>query len=116
MKNYKYYERQIREIMQDLGTYSPALDNQIKALATALHTLDTAKREASTLQATTIMEAGRYGERIVPHPVFKVMRGAEASVTKQMKALRLTAKDIVGATQQEADPVAEIMAMLNHDK
>ena len=116
MKNYKYYERQIRKVMQGFGTYSPALDNQIKALATALHTLDTAKREASTLQATTIKEAGRYGERIVPHPVFKVMRGAEASVTKQMKALRLTAKDIVGATQQEADPVAEIMAMLNHDK
>lgn len=106
--------RKIRESLENIGAYSTSLDIQIQSLACAWDTLDKAHAEASKLKATTIVEQGRFGDKVVPHPVFKIMRDAEMSITKQMKALGLTFADIVGETApEESDMTADIMASLN---
>lgn len=101
----------IRETLENLGVYSPALEFQIEALATALQTLELARKEAATLTSATIKEVGLHGERIVPHPVFKILRDAEASITKQLKALGMTTGS-AGAPIDD-DPMVKLMNQLS---
>jgi phage terminase small subunit len=107
--------RKIRESLENIGAYSTSLDIQIQSLACAWDSLEKAHAEASKLKKTTIVEQGRFGKKVVPHPVYKIMRDAEMSITKQMKALGLTFADIVGETvpPEESDMTADIMASLN---
>jgi hypothetical protein len=68
--------------------------------------LGLANDEIDNLDVTTVLETTRYGEKMAPHPAFKVQRDAQDSVTRQMKALGLTAADLSG--EMDDDPLVDL--------
>lgn len=86
----KNYSKLIIAAMKSVGTYRPALDLQIRALADALTTLDLARADIASLDKTTVTEISRYGVKLVPHPAFKIQRDATDTITRLMKQLGLT--------------------------
>ena len=100
------YQKIVKNALTSCGNYSKSLDIQIISLASALRTLGLANDEIDTLDVTTILETTRYGKKMAPHPAFKVQRDAQDSVTRQMKALGLTAADISG--DSDDDPLVDL--------
>ena len=100
------YQKIVKNALKSCGNYSKSLDIQIISLASALRTLGLANDEIDTLDVTTILETTRYGKKMAPHPAFKVQRDAQDSVTRQMKALGLTAADISG--DSDDDPLVDL--------
>lgn len=100
------YQIIVKNALKSCGNYSKSLDIQIISLASALRTLGLANDEIDTLDVTTILETTRYGKKMAPHPAFKVQRDAQDSVTRQMKALGLTAADISG--DSDDDPLVDL--------
>ena len=103
-----------KEIIRQLkanGTYSRALDIQIISLASALRNLLMANHQIDNLTETTVLETTRYGEKIAPHPVFKIAKEAQELITRQMKALGLTVEDLAGGV--EDDPLVDLTKKLN---
>lgn len=90
--------------------YSHGLDMQITSLASAMRNLELANAEIDGLEVTTVYETTRYGEKLAPHPVFKVAKEAQDMITRQMKALGLTAEDLAG--EIEDDPLVEMTKKL----
>lgn len=106
-KKVNEYKKDIEKALKAVGKYSKSLDVQILALAGALRTLDLANDEIDGLIETTITVVSRYGnETLAPHPVFKIQKDAQDSVTRQMKALGLTAEELTGA--DESDPIIDL--------
>jgi hypothetical protein len=100
------YQKIVKNALKSCGNYSKSLEIQILSLASALRTLGLANDEIDTLDVTTVIESTRYGEKMAPHPAFKVQRDAQDSVTRQMKALGLTAADLSG--EMEDDPLVDL--------
>lgn len=101
------YKKDIEKALKAASRYSKSLDAQILSLAGALRTLDLANDEIDNLETVTIPVISRYGnEALAPHPVFKIQKDAQDSVTRQMKALGLTAEDLTG--MDEDDPLIEL--------
>lgn len=101
------YKKDIEKALKAVGKYSKSLGAQILSLAGALRTLDLANDEIDGLEITTISSVSRYGnETLVPHPVFKIQKDAQDSVTRQMKALGLTAEELTGT--DEDDPLIDL--------
>lgn len=101
------YKSVIVRALQEAGRYSSGLDIQILSLASALRTLELANHEIDELDCVTIDVVSRYGnETLAPHPAFKIQKDAQESVTKQMKALGLTAEELAGS--DENDPLIEL--------
>ena len=100
------YQKIVKNALKACGNYSKSLDIQIISLASALRTLGLANDEIDTLDVTTILETTRYGKKMAPHPAFKVQRDAQDSVTRQMKALGLTAADLSGV--MDDDPLVDL--------
>lgn len=106
-KKVNEYKKDIEKALKAVGKYSKSLDVQILALAGALRTLDLANDEIDGLIETTITVVSRYGnETLAPHPVFKIQKDAQDSVTRQMKALGLTAEELTGS--DESDPIIDL--------
>ncbi len=106
IKTVDQYQKIVEKALKDAGTMNGALKMQARSLASALRTVDLANREIDTLTCTTVYEETKYGQKLAPHPAFKILRDAQDSVTKQMKALGLTPEDLAGDT--EADPMIEL--------
>ena len=105
------YKKDIEKALKAADRYSRSLGAQILSLAGALRTLDLANDEIDNLESTTISAVSRYGnETLVPHPVFKIQKDAQDSVTRQMKALGLTAEELTGT--DEDDPLADLTKKL----
>lgn len=101
------YKKDVEKALKAVGRYSKSLGAQIMSLAGALRTLDIANAEIDDLETTTISVVSRYGnETLAPHPVFKIQRDAQDSVTRQMKALGLTAEDLIGT--DDDDPLIDL--------
>lgn len=101
------YKADIVKALKAAGKYSKSLDIQIVALAGALCTLNKANDEIDGLDSVTISVISRYGnETLAPHPVFKIQKDAQDSVTRQMKALGLTAEDLTGT--DDDDPLIDL--------
>lgn len=101
------YKKDIVKALKAASRYSKSLDAQILSLAGALRTLDLANEEIDSLTSTTIETISRYGNAtLIPHPVFRTQKGAQDSVTRQMKALGLTSEALVGT--DEDDPLIEL--------
>ena len=100
------YQKIVKSALKSCGNYSKSLDIQILSLASALRTLVLANDDIDDLDVTTVLETTRYGEKIAPHPAFKVQRDAQDSVTRQMKALGLTAADLSGV--MDDDPLVDL--------
>lgn len=101
------YKKDIEKALKAVGKYSKSLGPQILSLAGALRTLDLANDEIDKLDTTTVAVTSRYGnEAYAPHPVFKIQKDAQDSVTRQMKALGLTAEELTGT--DDDDPLIEL--------
>ena len=102
------YKADIVKALKAAGKYSKSLDIQIVALAGALCTLNKANDEIDGLDSVTISVISRYGnETLAPHPVFKIQKDAQDSVTRQMKALGLTAEELTGT--DDDDPLIDLI-------
>ncbi|WP_302988389.1 hypothetical protein [uncultured Muribaculum sp.] len=101
------YKADIIKALKAAGKYSKSLDIQVISLAGALCTLNKANDEIDGLDSVTISVTSRYGnETLAPHPVFKIQKDAQDSVTRQMKALGLTAEELTGT--DEDDPLIDL--------
>ena len=105
------YKKEIVRQLKANGTYSKALDMQIISLASAMRNLDMANAQIDELTETTVWETTRYGEKLAPHPVFKIAKEAQEMITRQMKALGLTAEELAGGVDD--DPLADLTKKLN---
>lgn len=106
-KKVKDYQTEIAKALKAAGKYSKSLDIQITSLASALFTLALANEEMEGLDSVTISVVSRYGnETLAPHPVFKIQKDAQDSVTRQMKALGLTAEELTGT--DDDDPLIDL--------
>ena len=106
VKSVSDYRKQIVKALKKAGTYSAGVDMQVLNLATALRTLDMANAQIDTLDEVTVWEETRYGQKLAPHPVFKVQKDAQDSITRQMKILGLTTEQLAGT--DETDPLVEL--------
>lgn len=101
------YKEEIVKALKAAGKYSKSLDIQILSLAGALCTLNKANEEIDSLESVTIKVKSRYGnDTLAPHPVFKIQKDAQDSVTRQMKALGLTAEELTGT--DDDDPLIDL--------
>lgn len=105
------YRIEIVKALKANNRYSKGLDLQIQSLATAMRTLDIANTDINELDCTYVYETTRYGEKMVPHPVFKVAKDAQDLITRQLKALGLTAEDLAGDV--EDDPLVDLTKKLS---
>ena len=108
------WRTRIKAALKRAGTYNQSLDFQIESLAGAMRTLELATAEIDTLNTTIVWEETRYGRKMAPHPVFKMQRDAQASVTRQMKQLQLTADQL--PTDQNSDPLIDLTQKLINTK
>lgn len=114
-KTVKEYKAYIEHALKNVNRYSQSLDAQILSIAGALRTLDLANDEIDGLTGVTISIVSRYGnETLAPHPAFKVQKDAQDSVTRQMKALGLTAEDLSG--EVEDDPIVDVTRRLQRKR
>lgn len=90
--------------------YSKGLDMQITSLASAMRNLEMANAQIDGLTEVTVWETTRYGEKLAPHPAFKIAKEAQDMVTRQMKALGLTAEDLAGDIDE--DPLVDMTKKL----
>ena len=109
-KTVNEYVKEITKTLKANKTYSRGLDMQILSLASAMRNLEMANDQIDGLTETTVWETTRYGEKLAPHPVFKIAKEAQELVTRQMKALGLTVDELAGNT--EDDPLAELTKKL----
>ena len=108
------WRTRIKAALKRAGTYNQSLDFQIESLAGAMRTLELATAEIDTLHTTIVWEETRYGRKMAPHPVFKIQRDAQASVTRQMKQLQLTTDQLT--TDQSSDPLIDLTQKLINTK
>ena len=104
-KSVEDYQREITRVMKAHRTYTKALDMQIHSLASALRNLDLANQQIDTLSEVTVWETTRYGEKLAPHPVFKIAKDAQDMIT-----LSLTVDDLAGETDE--DPLTDLTKKL----
>lgn len=109
-KSVDEYKKEIVHQMKAHRIYSKGLDIQITSLASAMRNLELANAEIDGLETTTVYETTRYGEKLAPHPVFKVAKEAQDMITRQMKALGLTAEDLAGEVDE--DPLVDMTKKL----
>lgn len=109
-KSVNDYKKEIVRTLRNLKTYSKGLDMQILSLASAMRNLEMANDQIDGLTETTVWETTRYGEKLAPHPVFKIAKEAQELVTRQMKALGLTVEDLAG--EADDDPLADLTKKL----
>lgn len=93
-KKIEPYRELVEKALKKNKTYSKGLTFQIDALASALLTLEIANAEIDSLEVTTVWEETRYGKKLAPHPVFKIQRDAQDSISRQLKQLGLTAESL----------------------
>lgn len=109
-KSVEEYKKEIAKVLRINNTYSKALDIQIVSLASAMRNLDMANEQINDLTETTVWETTRYGEKLAPHPVFKIAKEAQELITRQMKALGLTVEELTGTTDD--DPLIDLTKKL----
>lgn len=104
------YKTEIIKVLKANRLYSKGLDMQVLSLASAMRNLEMANEQIDGLTETTVWEKTRYGEKLAPHPVFKIAKEAQELITRQMKSLGLTAEDLAG--EVEDDPLADLTKKL----
>ena len=109
-KSVTEYKKEIVQQLKANGTYSKGLDMQIISLASAMRNLEMANQQIDGLEETTVWETTRYGEKLAPHPVFKIAKEAQELITRQMKALGLTAEELSAGVDD--DPLVDITKKL----
>lgn len=109
-KTVENYKKGIIKVLKAHKLYSKGLDMQVISLASAMRNLEMANEQIDGLTETTVLEKTRYGEKLAPHPVFKIAKEAQELITRQMKVLGLTAEDLTGDV--EDDPLTDLTKKL----
>lgn len=109
-KTIESYKKEIIKVLKTNKRYSKGLDIQILSLASAMRNLEMANTQIDGLTETTVWEKTRYGQKLAPHPVFKIAKEAQELITRQMKVLGLTAEDLSG--EIEEDPLENLTKKL----
>lgn len=109
-ENVSKYRSEITKALKAHRIYSKALDMQVQSLASAMRNLAMANDQIDGLTETTVLETTRYGEKLAPHPVFKIAKESQELITRQMKVLGLTAEDLAG--EVEDDPLVDMTKRL----
>lgn len=113
METIKTYKKKIVQTLKDCKIYSPTLMFQVDALASALMSLSKANRDIEELDSCYVTIKSRYGEKMEPHPAFRIQRDAMAEVSKQMKQLCLTVGDVVGKPEARI-PLDDLVDAVNN--
>ena len=103
VKTIAEYKQQVEKALKSIKKYNKGLDMQITSLATARRPVDLASWQIDGLVEVTVLEETRYGSKMAPHPAFKVLKDAQDSVTRQLKALGLTPENLTN--EDEEDPL-----------
>lgn len=107
IKSVESFKRDIRQALKNANKYNKSLEPQILALSGSLRSLALANEEIDNLTSATIESVNRFGTTtITPHPVFRIQRDQQDAVTRQMKALGLTADALAGT--DEHDPLIDL--------
>ena len=106
VKTIAEYKQQIEKALKSIKRYNKGLDMQITSLASALKTIDMAQWQIDGLVEVTVLEETRYGSKMAPHPAFKILKDAQDSVTRQLKALGLTPENLTN--EDEEDPLVGV--------
>lgn len=94
------YQNKIIRAMKASGTYDANLFFQIKNLARSLRILDMVDIAMSSPEFTLVtMKVTRDGEQPIENPLIKTMDRAQNQVNRQMKQLKLTVEDLIGAPE-----------------
>lgn len=109
-KKVEEYEKEVTKALKAHNLYTASLKMQIRSLASAMRNLELANDQIDGLEETTVWETTRYGEKLAPHPVFKIAKEAQELITRQMKSLGLTAEDLAGDTDE--DPMVDVTKKL----
>lgn len=111
----KNYVSKIKSMLKANGQYNDGMTLLIDSTATSLKTLELCRKELATLTSTTVVETTRYGDKLVPHPVFRTMRDAQTVLLKNCKALGLSYEKISQILNDEADPYSQLKAIVDDD-
>lgn len=109
-KSISEYKKDIVRVLKANKLYSKGLDMQVLSLASAMRNLEMANEQIDGLTETTVLEKTRYGEKLAPHPVFKIAKEAQELITRQVKSLGLTAEDLTGSVDD--DPLVDLTRKL----
>lgn len=105
-KEIQKYQSMVRSALRAAGLYNKSLEIQVHTLAVALMSFSKASEEVSKLDGVTIIVKFDNGsERPVTHPAYGVLKDMMASITKQMKALGLSAATL---SPDGGDPMVEL--------
>ncbi len=107
------YVAALTKLLQDRKKYNDALAVSVEQVADALIVRDLCRKDLDGLDSTTVTETTRYGGKLIPHPVFKIMHDAQATLVKVCKSLGITYDEM--SEELEPDPFAEIMQRLNEE-
>lgn len=108
MKKINYTAR-IKSVLKKAGRYNDGMILLVESTATSLVTIDLCRKELSTLDTTSIIERTRYGERLVPHPVFKTLKDAQSVLLKNCKGLGLSYSELSEIVGGENDPLSDLI-------
>lgn len=107
------YIKRIRDVIESAGGDADKLIITIEAIASALMTRDLADREIESLDTVTVLEETRYGQKLAPHPAFKVQKDAQQTLNALFKSAGITAGELAKVVSDDEDPdtlLAERMA------
>ena len=85
--NFDKYSEVIRKMLKDANRYSPVLEMEITAMASAWTTLDAANKQISKLDTPLLNEITTQGEKVVLHPAFTLQQRALDSMSHHAKLL-----------------------------
>ena len=106
------YIAAITKALKNNGKYNEGLKLGIESVADTLVVRDLCRNDIDQLQITTVKETTRYGEKIAPHPVFKILRDAQATLDKGCKSLGLTYAELM--KELDLDPLKEFVDSINN--
>lgn len=89
------YKTRILRALKKAGKYDTGLLPMVDALANTMRTLDICREQIDGLTVATVLEKTRYGEKLAPHPVFKVQRDAQDSLVRLCKNVGLTYAELM---------------------
>lgn len=89
------YKTRILRALKKAGKYDPGLLPMVDAMANTMRTLDICSGQIDGLEEATVLEKTRYGEKLAPHPVFKVQRDAQESLVRLCKSVGLTYAELM---------------------
>lgn len=111
MKTIDEYTIEIMDALKAANKFSPGLMGTIVALAGAFKTRDIANRQIEGLDEVTVEVVNKYGaENIILHPVFKIQRDNQETISKLMKSLDLTPEGLLGT--DDNDPLIKLTEQL----